>query len=145
MSDDDSVQQPRNKTMVFTLDERKLLLKLVNMHFEVLNNKKVDSSSTQMKSQAWESIHKDYLENTSLVRLPRTPQQLKRCWENMKCKAKKGDPMSVKLLRWGESQYRLQKSGGNLCQLKNGSNAGLDSLDEDSDSELREGKFQFYC
>lgn len=141
MSDDDSVQQPRNKTYVFTLEERKLLLRLVNMHYEVLNNKRVDSTSTQLKNRAWEAINKEYLEHTKLVRFPRTPQQLKRCWENMKCKAKKGDPTSVKLLRWGEIQYRLQQMGGSPNKLKNGSSTGLDSMDEASDLELQEGMF----
>lgn len=142
MSDDDSVQTPRNKTMIFTLDERKLLLRLVNQHYEVLNNKKVDSTSTQLKNQAWEAINKEYLEHTTIVRLPRTPQQLKRCWENMKCKAKKGDPMSVKLLRWGEQQYRLQQSGGKpLSSTRlNGTTPGLDLLEDESDSELKDGK-----
>lgn len=145
MSDDDSVQAPRNKTMVFTLEERKLLLRLVNMHYDVLNNKKVDSTSTQLKNQAWEAINKEYLEHTTLVRLPRTPQQLKRCWENMKCKAKKGDPMSVKLLRWGEQQYRLQQSGEKSTSTTrlNGSTTALDSLEDESDSELKDGKYFF--
>lgn len=142
MSDDDSVQQHRNKTMVFTLEERKLLLRLVNMHYDVLNNKKVDSASTQLKNQAWEAIHKEYLAHTTLVRLPRTPQQLKRCWENMKCKAKKGDRVSVSLIRWGEMQYRAQQGDGkwvNDSKL-NCTASGLDLIGDESEADFKDGR-----
>lgn len=137
MSEDDLVQQPRNKTIVFTLEERKFLLKLVNMHFEVLNNKRVDSASTHLKNQAWEKIHKQFAENTAVI--PRTPVQLKRCWENMKCKARKGDPMSVKLLRWSEEQYKLLQNGE---QNRENQDKIASSLDlEDSDFDLKDGEF----
>ncbi|KAL0271946.1 UNVERIFIED_CONTAM: hypothetical protein PYX00_005091 [Menopon gallinae] len=140
MSDDDSVQQHRNKTMVFTLEERKLLLRLVNMHYDVLNNKKVDSASTQLKNQAWDAIHKEYLAHTTLVRLSRTPQQLKRCWENMKCKAKKGDRVSVSLLRWGEMQYRAQQGDGKWItdSRLNSSTSTLDLMEEESEADFKD-------
>lgn len=138
MSDDDLAGLPRTKTLTFTQQERKLLLTLVNNHYDVVSNKKVDSKSTNLKYQAWESIHNEFTQSNIAV-YPRTSQQLKRCWENLRCKAKKGDRLAQRLLRWAEKQHQLSKTSGE--DAVNGSEANdmpESVLERDSDSSVED-------
>lgn len=72
----------------FSEEERALLLDLVARHKAIIENKKTDAVSVERKRKEWEAIEREFNSQHSVH--PRTWQQLKKCWENLKEKWRRG-------------------------------------------------------
>lgn len=70
----------------FTLDEKHILIGLVQKHKTVLECKKTDISSATLKAETWERLSTEY--NCMPGVSPRDSKQLKKCWGNLKQKWK---------------------------------------------------------
>lgn len=67
--------------------EKTVLTALVEQHKGVVESKKRDGASNREKEKAWEVIAAKFAAHPSTQ--ARTSRELRRCWENMKAKAKK--------------------------------------------------------
>ena len=71
----------------FTPREKKLLTALIEQYKDVVESKKRDGASNREKEKVWEVIAVQF---SALPRTqPRASRELRRCWENMKARAKK--------------------------------------------------------
>jgi len=75
-----------SKRIFYTEFETDLLKELVNNRIHVLENKRSDFKTINEKSLTWKQLANEYnsFENVNT----RTDKQLKKCWENMKNRAK---------------------------------------------------------
>ncbi|XP_064108432.1 uncharacterized protein LOC135216849 [Macrobrachium nipponense] len=67
--------------------EKKILTALIEQHKNVVESKKRDGASNREKEQVWEVIAAQFSAHPSTQ--PRSSRELRRCWENMKARAKK--------------------------------------------------------
>ncbi|KAK3871749.1 hypothetical protein Pcinc_023126 [Petrolisthes cinctipes] len=67
--------------------EKTVLATLIEQHKEVVESKKRDGASNREKEKVWEVIAGQFSAHPSTQ--PRTSRELRRCWENMKARAKK--------------------------------------------------------
>lgn len=74
-------QSPR-----FTADEISILSGLVGKHKTIIECKKTDSVSSNLKNETWEKLCNEY--NCLPGVSPRDSNQLKKCWGNLKQKWK---------------------------------------------------------
>lgn len=72
------------KTIAYTVREKLLLTSLVDCHKDVIENKRTDATSTQLKNKHWEKIAAEYNAQGHLIGSTRTPIQLKKLWNNLK-------------------------------------------------------------
>ncbi len=61
--------------------DKEVLLELVKDHTEVLNDKSTKFYASNKKTQAWQEIASKFCDLTGHKR---TPQQLRKIWENLK-------------------------------------------------------------
>ncbi|XP_077523593.1 myb/SANT-like DNA-binding domain-containing protein 3 [Amblyomma americanum] len=87
-SQDDSCSQ-RRPAPRFTFEEKEILLGLVKTYQHVLECKKTDVSSLAKKNATWKEIAGLFNSHHGVTR--RDPNQLKKCWANMKQKSKGED------------------------------------------------------
>lgn len=73
---------------MYTREERQHLAYLVSK-YDVLENRRTDSTSVRAKNKAWERLWLEYCSDASMR--PRTEKQLRKLWENEKAKWKKND------------------------------------------------------
>ena len=71
----------------FSQLEKSLLTELVGRHKEVLENKKNDFRMIHQKNTAWETLSEEFISQSGVTK--RDAKQLKKCWENIKARAKK--------------------------------------------------------
>ncbi|KAG7164490.1 Myb/SANT-like DNA-binding domain-containing protein 3-like 1 [Homarus americanus] len=71
----------------FIPSEKTVLTALIEQHKDVVESKKRDGASNREKEQVWEVIAAQFSAHPSAQR--RTSRELRRCWENMKARAKK--------------------------------------------------------
>ncbi|XP_066989492.1 uncharacterized protein [Macrobrachium rosenbergii] len=71
---------------VFTEEERQLLLHLLK-DYPLLESKSSDTATLQKKWRFWVELTNRF--NAAHMNTNRTPEQLRKCWKNMKSKAKK--------------------------------------------------------
>ncbi|XP_050694535.1 myb/SANT-like DNA-binding domain-containing protein 3 isoform X2 [Eriocheir sinensis] len=69
--------------------EKTVLTALVEQHKGVVESKKRDGTSNREKEKAWEGIAAQFSAHPATQ--ARTSRELRRCWENMKARNKKGD------------------------------------------------------
>lgn len=69
-------------------EERALLLELVSRHKDLVENKKTDAVSVARKTKKWVLIEREFNWRHNVH--PRTWQQSKKCWENLKEEWRKG-------------------------------------------------------
>ncbi|XP_045602337.1 myb/SANT-like DNA-binding domain-containing protein 3 [Procambarus clarkii] len=67
--------------------EKTVLTALIEQHKDVVESKKRDGASNREKEQVWEVIAAQFSAHPSTQ--PRSSRELRRCWENMKARAKK--------------------------------------------------------
>ncbi|KAG8223525.1 hypothetical protein J437_LFUL002575 [Ladona fulva] len=72
--------------ILFTLDEKKVLLALIDKYRHILESKKTDAVSQDGKRKIWDRICHDF--NMYKCVTHRTVAQLKKCWDNIKTRAK---------------------------------------------------------
>ena len=67
--------------------EKSLLTELVGKYKDVLENKKNDYKIIQQKNTTWETLTQEFNSQSGVHK--RESKQLKKCWENIKSRAKK--------------------------------------------------------
>lgn len=79
--------------------EKTILTALVEQQKSIVESKKRDGASNREKEKVWEVIAAQFSAHPSTQ--PRTSRELRRCWENMKARAKKALERWVSLGIWG--------------------------------------------
>ncbi|KAG8224552.1 hypothetical protein J437_LFUL002156 [Ladona fulva] len=82
------------RNAAFTLVEKRILIDLVEKFKKVLENKKTDAANCEQKRKKWNQVTKEFNSHGNITR--RDAEQLKRCWEKMKCMLKKEKMMEVR-------------------------------------------------
>ena len=67
--------------------EKSLLTELVGKHKDVIENKKNDYRTFNQKHKAWGALSEEFNSQSAVTK--RDAQLLKKCWENVKTRAKK--------------------------------------------------------
>lgn len=88
------MQPARKPAPRFTAGEKDILVELVTKYKNIIECKETDVSSLNAKLQAWIRLSTEYNCNQGVS--PRDVKQLKKCWENMKRKAKEEDAREKK-------------------------------------------------
>ncbi|XP_022116410.1 uncharacterized protein LOC110994198 [Pieris rapae] len=88
-----------NKSKALSRNETKGLLSLIE-ESKIVNNKKTNATSNKLKLQEWERITKTF--NASMATCPRTPQQLRLKWENLKKNSRKRTQLRMEQMKTGE-------------------------------------------
>jgi len=91
-SDEDAPSKTKSGTKTlqrvsFTTFETELLFELVSAKKKILEDKNTGFINLERKRKAWEQIRSTF--NSSAETTPRTVEQLKKRWENLKSRAKK--------------------------------------------------------
>ena len=71
----------------FSQLEKSLVTELVRKHKDFIENKKTDYRTIKQKNSAWEALSKEFNSKSDVTK--RDSKQLKKCWENLKARAKK--------------------------------------------------------
>ncbi|KAJ8929982.1 hypothetical protein NQ314_017270 [Rhamnusium bicolor] len=71
-----------SKIVVYTVKEKILLANLIDKH-KLVENKKTDAATVQMKQHEWEKIASEYNSQGDIT-MQRTSAQLKKLWNNLK-------------------------------------------------------------
>ena len=74
-------------TKICTVNEKSIIMKLIKKHYQAIEKRKTDSSALENKRKAWDRITKEYNCYPNVRR--RSNKQLKKFWENTKCRYKK--------------------------------------------------------
>ncbi|KAL1488996.1 hypothetical protein ABEB36_014775 [Hypothenemus hampei] len=83
----------------FTVDEKNLLIFLIDQNKHFIENKKTDANTNRAKAEIWSKITTAFNSRFSA----RTEKQLKKLWDNMKNKTRKIDT---------EHKKEMLKTGG---------------------------------
>ena len=67
--------------------EKAILTELVRKYRDILEDKKNDYTSIKRKMDTWETVREEFNSQSGVNK--RDPKQLKKCWENLKARAKK--------------------------------------------------------
>lgn len=78
--------EDRRRSKIFSDYEKQVLLSLVEDQIGTLESKKSDSRSIVVKKKTLDMIADQFNKNSEITR--RSSDQLKKCWENMKSRAK---------------------------------------------------------
>nr|CAH7746590.1 unnamed protein product [Callosobruchus chinensis] len=68
-----------------TFDEKTKLISLIRKYYETVENKKTDAVSVLKKTEVWERIRTEF---NALSSVPRTTDELKNIWENLKAETR---------------------------------------------------------
>ncbi|KAF4521833.1 hypothetical protein B566_EDAN003707 [Ephemera danica] len=80
--------EKRTRGTNFSYEEKSMLLYLVAKHFDVIENKRTDSTTSRYKDQAWEKVTEEF--NADIEHgAERSLKQLRICYENIKRKMKR--------------------------------------------------------
>ena len=71
----------------FSQLEKSLVTELVRKHKDFIENKKTDYRTIKQKNSAWEALSEEFNSQSDVTK--RDSKQLKKCWENLKARAKK--------------------------------------------------------
>jgi hypothetical protein len=80
--------EKRTRGTNFSYEEKSMLLYLVAKHFEVIENKRTDSTTSRYKDQAWEKVTEEFNVDVE-PGAERSMKQLRICYENIKRKMKR--------------------------------------------------------
>ncbi|KAF5275334.1 hypothetical protein FQR65_LT16682 [Abscondita terminalis] len=103
--DEENVHQNEEATTIkkyMTPSEKVFLTELVSKFQHIIECKKTDAINAVEKKKTWAIITKEF--NSVLQHSKRTPQQLQKAWENIKCRRKK--------VLSKEKQERMATGGG---------------------------------
>ena len=67
--------------------EKAILTELVRKYRDILEDKKNDYRSIKRKMDTWETVREEFNSQSGVNK--RDPKQFKKCWENLKARAKK--------------------------------------------------------
>ena len=71
----------------FSQLEKSLVTELVRKHKDFIENKKNDYRTIKQKNSSWEALSEEFNSQSGVTK--RDSKQLKKCWENLKARAKK--------------------------------------------------------
>ncbi|KAJ8933282.1 hypothetical protein NQ314_014110, partial [Rhamnusium bicolor] len=97
-----------SKIVVYTVKEKILLANLIDKH-KLVENKKTDAATVQMKQHEWEKIASEYNSQGNIT-MQRTSAQLKKLWNNLKQRKRK--------ISTEEKYTRLVTGGGPPLEIK---------------------------
>ncbi|XP_054930764.2 uncharacterized protein [Dermacentor andersoni] len=84
------------KKINFTEEERGILIDLVTRESNVLENKRTDAVSLSEKKKKWQQIEEQFNSKNGVH--PRTENQLRKCWDNLKEKWRRAKATDTKEL-----------------------------------------------
>lgn len=67
--------------------EKSIITELVRKHKDILENKRNDYKTIQQKNRMWVALSEEFNSQSGVCK--RDSRQLKKCWENIKSRAKK--------------------------------------------------------
>jgi hypothetical protein len=82
-----NMEEKKMKSPPLTTFERGMLLQLVKQRELIIENKRTDAVTVAQKKIGWTEISKEFC--ASLNTIPRSGRQLKKCWLNLKQRARK--------------------------------------------------------
>ena len=133
----------RKRSRPFSECEKEVLLEFVNSQISIVESKKSDSRSIYAKKIAWDSIAEEFNKNPDVTR--RTSDQLKKCWENMKSRAKTDVALEKRERRatgGGVFHPSVDPISSHIIGLiPSQMQPLLNEFDEDADYHLIRGKF----
>lgn len=122
-------KKKRFKGKNFTETEKECLLKLILVHKEIVENKKTDSSTVNLKIEAWRKIAKQF--NAFQTTGMRDVRNLKMCYDNLKMRARKEKNDDMFELFKSSDGISTHKTG-NLSELSDQSEPLLNAYDSSS-------------
>lgn len=81
------MEEKKMKSPPLTTFEKGILLQLVKQRELIIENKRTDAFTVAQKKKGWTEISKEF--NASVNTIPRSGRQLKKCWLNLKQRARK--------------------------------------------------------
>lgn len=69
--------------------EKDLFVEIVSRYAAILEDEKSDAVSLNLKAQTWDKLSTEY--NSIHGVRPRDVKQLRKCWENLKCKGRRSE------------------------------------------------------
>ncbi|KAK5647946.1 hypothetical protein RI129_002838 [Pyrocoelia pectoralis] len=115
------------KRSFMTGEEKMFVKELVTRHINVLENKKTDAVSVSDRKKIWHAIAKEF--NAIGEHCNRTPDQLRKCWENMKTRRKELATEKIN---------RMATGGGPYKPPADGEHAVVDDIFSSVDIELKD-------
>lgn len=85
MSSDQKLKKKRDPT--FTMDDKHHLVDIIQKYFNIVENKKTDSETMNVKNLCWEKEITEEFNSGALC--PRSTTVLKNCWKNLKADGRK--------------------------------------------------------
>jgi hypothetical protein len=81
------MEEKKMKSPPLTTFERGVLLHLVKQKEHIIENKRTDAVTVAQKKRGWTEISREFCSTANTV--PRSGRQLKKCWLNLKQRARK--------------------------------------------------------
>ncbi|KAK4887429.1 hypothetical protein RN001_003700 [Aquatica leii] len=116
------------KRSFMTGDEKIFLKEIVTRFINIIENKKTDAVSVSDRKKVWQTIAKEF--NAIGEHCNRTPDQLRKCWENMKSRRKKELA--------AEKMNRMATGGGSYKPPTDDEDAVVDDIFSSVDIELKD-------
>ena len=113
--------------------EKSIITELVRKHKDILENKRNDYKTIQQKNRVWEALSEEFNSQSGVSK--RDSRQLKKCWENIKSRAKKQlakEKRESKLTGGGPSSSKQDDETAAVSSIIP---AQIDSLDNPFDDD----------
>lgn len=123
--------------------ERSLLTELVGKYKDVLESKRNDYRTIKVKNDRWETLAEEFNSQSGVTK--RDSKQLKKCWENIKARAKK---------QIAKERREAKLTGGGPATISHGEEAAavasiipaqIESLNNAFDDDNCEPGMQSFC
>jgi hypothetical protein len=117
--------------------EKSLLTELVRKHKDLLENKKNDYKTIQQKNNTWEALSEQFNSQSGVTK--RDSKQLKKCWENVKARAKKQlakEKREVKLTGGGPSTTKQDDEAAAVASIIPAQIDSLSNMFDDDNFEI---------
>lgn len=85
-SQDTSVKRVYERSPNFNAVEKSVLVDLVEIHKDIIENKRTDAVYAKKKEEEWAKIAEEFNAQSAILR---NAKQLKTCYENIKYRARK--------------------------------------------------------
>ena len=121
----------------FSQLEKSLLTELVRKHKDLLENKKNDYKTIQQKNNTWEALSEQFNSQSGVTK--RDSKQLKKCWENVKARAKKQlakEKREVKLTGGGPSTTKQDDEAAAVASIIPAQIDSLSNMFDDDNFEI---------
>ena len=121
----------------FSQLEKSLLTELVRKHKDLLENKKNDYKTIQQKNKTWEALSEQFNSQSGVTK--RDSKQLKKCWENVKARAKKQlakEKREVKLTGGGPSTSKQDDEVAAVASIIPAQIDSLSNMFDDDNFEI---------